>query len=93
VKIVKDKYKNYEKEFYISHNSHESTLDVTRYITEVWSFDGQHFKKTTDDTSAKSKIPEAKFGIDEFLAYVDELSRFRDLLIVEKPKQLPPTST
>jgi hypothetical protein len=88
-----EKYKNVKDDFYVTKSSHESTVEVNRYITEAWGFDGNHFKKTTTDTSSSSvKIPEAKFSIEEFLAYVDELMRLRDYLICERPKDVKTTS-
>lgn len=78
--------KNIRENYYISMSPHESTIEVNRYIKEGWSFDGNHFKKTTADTSSSSvKIPLANYSIGEYLAYVDELQRMRDYLIVIKP--------
>ena len=81
------KYKNVKDDYYVSESAHESTINVNRYIDETWSFDGNHFKKTTTDKSASTvKIPEAKFSVEEFLAYVDELKRLCAYLIVPIPK-------
>ncbi len=81
------KYKNIKEDFYISKSAQESEIEVNNYITETWGFDGLHFKKTVTDSSASDvKIPEAKYSIMEFLAYVDELVRLRDYLIVPRPK-------
>jgi hypothetical protein len=87
------KYKNIKDDYFVSESAHESTIKPNRYIMEAWGFDGLHFKKTTvDESKSDVKIPEAKFSIEEFLAYVDELVRLRDYLLVFRPKTREPTS-
>lgn len=81
-----DKFKDFQDNYFITRNPSETTIGVDRYVTEVWDFDGQYFRKVTENTSATVKIPEQRMSIQEFLTYVDELSKYRDFLIEERPK-------
>lgn len=85
---MQGKYENIKDDYFVANNSYESTLFVNQYIDENWTFDGNHFKKSTEDRSSTDvKIPLAIFSIREFLTYVDELTRLRDYLIQRKPNQ------
>ena len=82
-----DKYTkdNIKIDYFVSTNSHESEIYVSKYVTETWNFDGLVFSKATKDESATTKVPAQTFAIDEFMSYVDELVRMRDYLIQRKP--------
>ena len=90
MKKLTDKYKNWKDDYFVTQSSHESTMDVSRYIKEVWSFDGiSSFKKTTEDTSPSGssvKIPPVLFTPEEFLAYTDMLLKLRAMIFDTKPK-------
>jgi hypothetical protein len=82
------KYKNFTDTLLLSNEAIETTIDVSRYITEVWSYDGNSFKKTTEDTSSRGstvKIPPVNLTIEEFLLYTDMLARTRSFVFQEKP--------
>lgn len=85
---MEGKYDNFKDTYFLSREALENTIDVSRYITEVWSYDGNSFKKTTEDTSSKGstvKIPPVNLTIEEFLLYTDMLGRVRSFVFSDKP--------
>lgn len=85
---VKDmkKYENYNKQYYISENPSETTIKVSRYVIEAWNYDGEFFKKNTEVDNSSVKIPELRLTIQEYMTYVDELVKYKEFLIEERPK-------
>jgi len=89
VKQMEGKYDNFKENLFLSREAIENTIEVNRYITEVWSYDGNSFKKTTEDTSSKGstvKIPPVNMTIEEFLLYTDMQSRLRSFVFQDKPQ-------
>lgn len=85
MKQLQEKYANYKDDFFISQNKIEVEFYVNRYIDQQWKFDGNVVKIITIDESTTVEIPEANLSIPEFLAYSDEISRYRASLVEPKP--------
>lgn len=90
MKQLREKYTNYQDDFFITQNKIEVEFFVNRYIDETWSFDGNNVKIVTNNSSSTVKIPDANLSIPEFLSYSDEIARYRASLVEVKPKQLEP---
>jgi len=77
--------KDVDKYYFVSSDPSEIELKTNRYIVEEWKYDGEFYRKVTNNSQSTVEVPPLSFTIPEFHNYVTRLVKFKDFTLERRP--------